>query len=116
MAVKQEKMNQEESSPYTTFVFLVLVASCLLLAVTWAAYDAYQFTHHELTRNNDLKSTRSNIIYYDEVLTMSALMAARTGEQQWIERYHEHELQLTKAINTALVLSRVFNLARIFET
>ncbi|MCP4596609.1 GGDEF domain-containing protein [Neptuniibacter sp.] len=95
-------MNQEASSPYTTFVFLVLVASGLLLAVTWAAYDAYQFTHHELTRNNDLKSTRADIIYYDEVLTMSALMAARTGDRQWIDRYHEYEVQLTKSINTAL--------------
>lgn len=48
---------------------------------------------------------RSEIIHYDEILTMSARMAAATGDTKWVERYKLYEPRLTAAINQAITLS-----------
>lgn len=48
---------------------------------------------------------RSEIIHYDEILTMSARMAAATGDTKWVDRYKIYEPRLTSAINQAIVLS-----------
>lgn len=48
---------------------------------------------------------RSEIIHYDEILTMSARMAAATGDTKWVERYKLYEPRLTAAIGQAIALS-----------
>jgi len=53
-----------------------------------------------------LSNARGAIVHLDEVLTMSAMMAAVTGEVAWIERYKKFELGLTAAIETALAVAR----------
>ncbi|MEZ6234781.1 MAG: ATP-binding protein [Phycisphaerales bacterium] len=45
------------------------------------------------------------IVHLDEVLTMSARMAAVTGEARWIDRYAEAEPELATAIEVALDLA-----------
>ncbi len=45
------------------------------------------------------------IVWYDEVLTMSARLAAATGDRKWIQRYNEHEPKLTAAIEASMRLS-----------
>ncbi|MGI9383947.1 MAG: sensor histidine kinase, partial [Methyloligellaceae bacterium] len=49
--------------------------------------------------------TKGEIIHLDEVLTMSARMAAATGDLRWEERYRRAEPKLDDAIRTALDLS-----------
>jgi predicted histidine transporter YuiF (NhaC family) len=53
-----------------------------------------------------LSNARGAIVHLDEVLTMSAMMAAVTGEVVWIERYKKFELELTAAIEAALAVAR----------
>jgi|CXWL01.1.fsa_nt_gi signal transduction histidine kinase len=48
---------------------------------------------------------RSEIIHYDEILTMSARMAAATGDTKWVDRYKIYEPRLTAAINQAIAFS-----------
>lgn len=48
---------------------------------------------------------RSEIIHYDEILTMSARMAAATGDIKWVDRYKIYEPRLTAAINQAIAFS-----------
>ena len=48
---------------------------------------------------------RGTILYFDEVLTMSARMAASTGDLTWESRYLKYEIQLDKAIQRLKKLS-----------
>ena len=48
---------------------------------------------------------RSEIIHYDEILTMSARMAAATGDTKWVKRYELYEPRLTAAIHQATAFS-----------
>lgn len=48
---------------------------------------------------------KDQIIYFDEVLTISARMGALTGEKSWEERYNEYVPLLDKSINDVLAES-----------
>lgn len=48
---------------------------------------------------------RGDILLYDETLTMSAKMAAHTGDTRWIARYQEVEPMLENAIEQLIELS-----------
>ncbi len=49
-----------------------------------------------------LEELRSTIIHLDEVLTMSARMAAATGDLRWERRYRQFEPQLLAAIRESI--------------
>lgn len=61
----------------------------------------------ELVVTNDFQLQRlgDKIGYYDEVLTMSARMAAATGSSAWEERYYAFEPLLTDAIDRVIELN-----------
>jgi serine phosphatase RsbU (regulator of sigma subunit) len=52
-----------------------------------------------------LQRLSSEIIYLDEVLTMSARMAASTGDLQWEQRYNKFEPELDNAIKKVIKLA-----------
>jgi C4-dicarboxylate-specific signal transduction histidine kinase len=52
-----------------------------------------------------LKSLTNEIVYLDEVLTMSARMAAATGESRWKKRYDDHVPRLDAAIKETIALA-----------
>ncbi len=56
--------------------------------------------------SNDIAMDKIDIInkirYYDEVLTMSALAAAQSGEQKWKERYDQNVVKLSRVIQKGL--------------
>ncbi len=59
-----------------------------------------------LVRRDMENSARvAEIVWYDEVLTMSSRLAAATGEKGWIERYREYEPKLTAAIAASMELA-----------
>lgn len=69
----------------TLLVAVLLFGSAAYLSfTTFSDYRATKLHAHELT------SSVSAIRYYDEVLTMSARMAAFTGGGTWGERYGHH--------------------------
>ncbi|MHC4092135.1 MAG: putative bifunctional diguanylate cyclase/phosphodiesterase [Planctomycetota bacterium] len=59
----------------------------------------------QLTDNLRLQKLRGTILQFDEVLTMSARMAAATGDSRWEERYRQFEPVLDAAIKEAISLA-----------
>ncbi len=67
----------------------------------WTTYREARASSQEQLRAAELRGV---IIHLDEVLTMSARMAAATGDLQWEERYRRHEPELDAAIKEAMGL------------
>lgn len=74
----------------------------LLAWLSWFVYDTYKFVQDTNTRMMGLEGARGDITHLDEVLTMSASMAAATGEVEWIDRYRGFEPKLDAAITQAI--------------
>ncbi len=60
---------------------------------------------HLATDDLRLQELRGTILQFDEVLTMSARMAAATGDLSWEERYRQFEPALDAAIKEAIHLA-----------
>ncbi|MBE0534186.1 MAG: PAS domain-containing protein [Phycisphaerae bacterium] len=84
-----------------TTVILASALTILLLAglgvQVWRSYRDHAKASEQYFPVLGLTET---IIYFDEVLTMSAHMAAETGDPQWQTRYRRVEPQLDAAIDT----------------
>ncbi|MDT4966449.1 MAG: hypothetical protein QOJ64_1186 [Acidobacteriota bacterium] len=94
------------------FVVALVFTGAVLAWLSWSTYALYTedtIVQSQLFRNEELRST---IIYLDEVLTMSARMAAATGDPQWEARYRRFEPQLDQAIKQILVLAPLQTLAQ----
>lgn len=61
--------------------------------------------HVSISEQFELQELIGQIIYLDEVLTMSSRMAAATGESQWEIRYRRFEPKLDSAIKEAINLA-----------
>ena len=88
----------------------VLSVAMLLICVVWSLITARQYLTHHLTQQLEVQELAGTIKHYDEVLTMSARMAAATGDLSWEERYHRYEPALDRAINALRDISpRLFD-------
>ncbi|MDB5872267.1 MAG: multi-sensor signal transduction histidine kinase [Ramlibacter sp.] len=76
----------------------VALTVCLLLAMGWSAYDSYRTVVIAEVRDLRLTELQGSIVHLDEVLTMSARMAATTGNPQWEQRYRRFESALEEAV------------------
>ncbi|MDA1099373.1 MAG: hypothetical protein O2967_10360 [Proteobacteria bacterium] len=86
---------------------IALLATLAALAgLCWYVYDAAQIGGDTDAHIVELERARGDIVYFDEVLTMSASMAAATGEVAWIDHYRVFELKLYTAIETAIGIAR----------
>nr|MBA3352249.1 PAS domain S-box protein [Blastocatellia bacterium] len=89
--------------------WLCAITLALALATCgWMAWNTYaSYRDADASRHRDARSEelRGTIVYLDEVLTMSARMAAATGDTAWEERYRHYEPELDAAIKEALVLT-----------
>ena len=87
-------------------IVLPLVLTAAILAVlsylAWNLYTDFKSVERQHHRIIELKGI---ITHYDEVLTMSARMAAATGNLRWESRYRRFEPQLDLAIREALTLA-----------
>jgi len=87
------------------FLAVAVLANCLLLVwFIWGSYDSYQRNEAETRRNSRIEELHGQIIHLDEVLTMSARMAAATGDLRWEKRYRRFEPTLDSAIKEAMKL------------
>jgi two-component system, sensor histidine kinase and response regulator len=85
------------------FPIRLLTVACLLTIVAFAGFGWIIFdARHDEKKFTDqlsrIEELRGVIVHLDEVLTMSARMAAATGDLQWEERYRRFEPQLDAAI------------------
>ncbi len=72
--------------------------------VVWNAYASYRDADSYRSRELRVEELRGVILHLDEVLTMSARMAAATGDLRWETRYHQSEPELDAAIKETMAL------------
>lgn len=98
------------SRTFDDFLMLLLtvavVGSLVLVAIgSLQTSKVSKGFHTSVVTDFQLQQINGRISYYDEVLTMSARMAAATGDLSWQERYKAYEPLLLEAIDQAISLS-----------
>jgi diguanylate cyclase (GGDEF)-like protein len=81
-----------------SLVAVVFLFSCLTYLLFITFYDIQS----KNLRNTELTQLVEQIIYYDEVLTMSALMRVNSNDLSWEERYYRAADKLDIALLSAL--------------
>ncbi len=91
-------------APALLTLWLVSTLTVLLLLGwnVWAVYSSFTRTTAEVVRFQELHGT---VTHLDEALTMSARMAAATGDLRWEERYRALEPKLESALQEARALA-----------
>jgi len=69
-------------------VLLVLAAAALTVPA-WRSWKSYWLARITETQLKQMTGLEGSAIYADEVLTMSANMAAATGQTKWVTRYEQ---------------------------
>ena len=88
------------------FLAIVVVGTASVMAwCGWHSYYTYLLSGREHKRRVCVEQLRGRILHLDEVLTMSARLAAQTGDQRWESLYRESKPKLDKAIKAAAALS-----------
>ena len=82
----------------------LIVTALLLLGVAWQVRILYLEYDRTVTEELRLQELRGTILRLDEVLTMSARVAAATGDSSWEKRYRLAEPELDAAIKEAMAL------------
>jgi len=77
---------------------LFALTAAALLCLGWQYLAIHRDIEHTRTHDLALMKLAGQIIHLDEVLTMSARMAAATGDPAWEARYRGFEPQLDDAI------------------
>ncbi len=85
-----------------TITASVLLSLGLTGTSTWNIWRIYQGLQTTVAKQFEMQELSSDIVYLDEVLTMSARMAASTGDTRWEDRYNDYVPQLDTAIDTLL--------------
>jgi diguanylate cyclase (GGDEF)-like protein len=101
------KKPPDRSNKHLGRLKLTLAAALSLLILgwlSWDAYDDYRFVEAELPTITRLEIVRAEIVHLDEILTMSARMAAASGNLDWETRYRRFEPRLGESIKEALQL------------
>jgi diguanylate cyclase (GGDEF)-like protein/PAS domain S-box-containing protein len=93
-----------EHSPTRLLTAAVILTCTVLVWFGWITYNSYEVTrviHERLLRVQELQGV---VTHLDEVLTMSARMAAATGDLAWEQRYRHFEPILDHAIKEIIEL------------
>jgi methyl-accepting chemotaxis protein PixJ len=90
----------------TQLIEVITVSLFLSVAMTgtsaWNVWRIYQGLQTTIDKQFKLQDLSGQVIHLDEVLTMSARMAASTGDRKWEERYNKFVPQLDEAIQGVL--------------
>jgi two-component system, sensor histidine kinase and response regulator len=95
----------ETRSPSRFLALLVVVTVAVIVWLGWSVHHSSQTMADADRRALKIERLRGIIVHLDELLTMSARMAAATGERQWEERYLQFEPELDAAIAEARELA-----------
>lgn len=85
----------------------VSISASLILfgASSWNVWKIYRDFTTSIATQFQLQSLSGQIVHLDEVLTMSARMAASTGDLKWEKRYRQFEPELDRAIKQTTQLA-----------
>ena len=88
------------------FIWSVTLLTLLTLGwLSWTTFRAYHFVAEQLPAIGHMEELQGQVVFFDEVLTMSARMSAATGDPQWEARYRRFEPQLAQALKDATRLA-----------
>lgn len=100
------RLNQWANQYLMLFLTVAVILSLVLIAFgSWNAGQISQGFKKIVTTEFKLQQLSGEIIHLDEVLTMSARMAATTGDLKWEQRYRTYEPQLDNAIKQSTQLA-----------
>lgn len=95
-----------QSTLQSRLVATISVSILLSLGLTgtsaWNVWRIYQGLQTTVAKQFKLQELSGSIIHLDEVLTMSARMAASTGDTKWETRYNEYVPKLEADIKAVL--------------
>lgn len=94
-------------SQLLTYILTIAVVFSLTLvaAGSWNIRQISAGFEQNITTDIELQKLSGDIIHLDEVLTMSARMAAATGDLSWEARYRSHEPKLDKVIKQVIQIA-----------
>ena len=87
------------------FTLAVIVTFAFLIFPSWDTWNVYRASDEVSSQELRLERLIGTVIHLDEALTMSARMAAVTGDTRWEERYRRYEPKLDAAIEEVIQLS-----------
>ena len=88
-----------------TIAFCIILSLILIGESTWNVWAIYRNFTTVVTNQFKLQNLSGEIVHLDEVLTMSARMAASTGDVKWEKRYRQFEPELDSAIKQTTQLA-----------
>jgi|GEM_PF-1041909 len=97
--------DRNPSSPVTLVVAAVAVMIGLMIVSVWINHTHSNIHRSELAHATKYCRMMARIRHLDEVLTMSARMAASTGKTEWSDRYHQYEPELGGLIKKAVTMA-----------
>jgi PAS domain S-box-containing protein len=102
-------MASDAATAASSFPIRLLTIALVLTTVTiawfgWIIFDQRRDAKMFQGESLRIEELRGVIVHLDEVLTMSARMAAATGDLKWEERYRRFEPQLDAAIKETIRL------------
>lgn len=103
--MKDPESTLASQNPAKRLSIAAALTAVMLVWLGWNAFHSYQAIRSIQARVFRIEELRGTIIHLDEVLTMSARMAAASNDLRWELRYREFEPQLTAAIEEATRLS-----------
>lgn len=83
----------------------IALTAVLFLSETWAIWHTYSGARRLATTELRLRQLAGTILHHDEGLTMSARMAAATGDLAWEARYWRFQPELDAALAEATALA-----------
>ena len=93
------------SRPITFLAVTLGMTAATVMWLGWSSYEAFRDARIKRRRDVRMEELSGIILHLDEVLTMSARMAAATSDLQWEQRYRRFEPKLDAAIKEAIQLA-----------
>jgi signal transduction histidine kinase/CheY-like chemotaxis protein len=110
LSARKDLEDHSESNSRSRFSIRLFICSFAFAALalawlSWGIYDLYRQDAEVKGRLWRSEELRGEIVHLDEVLTMSAKMAAATADPVWEARYREFEPALDHSIKEILELA-----------
>ena len=90
-----------DSAPVRFLAIVGVFTVVVLVGLLWAGFDASRRIQEVAMDSLRVQDMRGRIIFLDEALTMSALMAAETGDPMWQVRYEASVTDLDAVMTEA---------------
>ena len=69
------------------YILSFVLSIVILTSMGWYAWNSFKQLDKFESQRDEMTELRGTILHFDEVLTMSAYMAASTGDLMWERRY-----------------------------